>query len=186
MTNYRLTEEQLEQIQWGMHHSRQAEVRQRATAIHLLHQRYLPSEVSTQLAVSLGSIYNWHKRWRSHGVQGLANEAKSGRPKNTNQAYWELLEKTLDQCPSEFGYGFGIWTVDRLREHLRRETGIHLSNRRFRVLLKDLGFVYRRPKHDLTSLQDADDKQRGKDLLDWLKKTVPLGDSFSSLWMKQL
>jgi transposase len=186
MINYRLTEEQLEQIQWGMHHSRQAEVRQRATAIHLLHQGYSPSEVSSQLAVSLGSIYNWHKRWRSHGVKGLANEAKRGRPKNTNAAYCELLEKTLDQSPSEYGYGFGIWTVDRLREHLRRVTGIRLSNRRFRVLLKELGFVYRRPKHDLTSLQDAEAKQRGKQLLDWLKKDVRHGDSFSSLWMKQL
>lgn len=186
MINYSLSTDELEQIQWGMHHSKQAEVRQRSTAVHLLHQGHSPQEVATMLAVSMGNVYKWHRRWRAERLAGLENKAKSGRPKNTNQAYWELLEKTLDQCPSEFGYGFGIWTVDRLREHLRRETGIHLSNRRFRVLLKDLSFVYRRPKHDLTSLQDADDKQRGKDLLDWLKKTVPLGDSFSSLWMKQL
>jgi transposase len=184
MINYSLSTDELEQIQWGMHHSRHAEVRQRSTAVHLLHQGYSPQEVATMLAVSMGNVYKWHRRWRSEGLTGLRNKAKSGRPKNSNQNYCELLEKTLDQSPSEFGYGFGIWTVDRLREHLRQETGITLSNRRFRVLLKELGFVYRRPKHDLTSLQDAEDKQRAKDLLDWLKKDVPHGDSCSSLWMK--
>lgn len=186
MINYSLTTDELEQIQRGMHHSRKAEVRQRATAVHLLHQGYSPEEVATMLAVGMGSVYKWHRRWRSEGLEGLANKPKSGRPKNSNQTYCDLLEKTLTQSPSEYGYGFGIWTVDRLRVHLCRETGISLSNRRFRVLLKDLGFVYRRPKHDLTSLQDSDDKQRAKDLLDWLKKDVRHGDSSSSLWMKQV
>jgi transposase len=185
MINYSLSIDELEQIQWGMHHSTKGEVRQRSTAVHLLHQGHSPQEVATILAVSMGNVYKWHRRWRAEGLLGLENKAKSGRPKNTNTTYWQLLEKTLDQSPSEFGYGFGIWTVDRLREHLHRETGIGLSNRRFRALLKELGFVYRRPKHDLTSLQDAEDKQRSKDLLDWLKKDVPHEDSYSSLWMKQ-
>ena len=186
MINYKLSEEEIEQIQWGMHHSAKAEVRQRATAIHLLHLGQSPEEVSQLLAVSMGSIYNWHRGWRKEGLVGLENQAKSGRPKHADQAYCELLEKTLELDPSGCGYGFGIWTVDRLREYLRRETGIALSNRRFRALLQDLGYVYRRPKHDLTSLQDAEEKQRAKALLDWLKKDVLPGGLSSSLWTKQL
>jgi putative transposase len=169
-----------------MHHSPKAEVRQRATALHLLHLGQSPEEVSQLLAVSMGSIYNWHKRWRTDGLKGLENKAKSGRPKNADQAYCDLLDEVLEQSPEVYGYGFGIWTVDRLREHLYRETGISLSNRRFRVLLKERDYVYRRPKHDLTSLQDAEEKERSKDLLDWLKKDVKHGDILSSLWMKQL
>lgn len=185
MIDYELNAKELKEIQEGMHHSPKAEVRQRATAIHLLHLGQSPEEVSQMLAVSLGSIYNWHKRWRNKGLAGLANKAKSGRPKNASQAYCDLLEQVLDHEPDDYGYGFGIWTVDRLREHLRRETGILLSNRRFRALLKDLGYVYRRPKHDLTSLQDAEEKERSKALLDWLKKDLPHADMSSSLWMKQ-
>lgn len=185
MINYELNVEELEEIQTGMHHSPKAEVRQRATAIHLLHLGQSPEEVSEMLAVSLGSIYNWHKRWRNKGLEGLANKAKSGRPKNADETYCDLLKQTLEDEPKEHGYGFGIWTVDRLREHLRQETGISVSNRRFRALLKDLGYVYRRPKHDLTSLQDAEEKARSKTLLDWLKKDVRHGDISSSLWMKQ-
>lgn len=185
MIDYKLNDKELERIQKGMHHSSKAEVRQRATAIHLLHMGQSPKEVSQWLAVSVGSIYNWHNRWRADGLKGLENQPKSGRPKNADEAYCQLLEDVLEQEPAVYGYGFGIWTVDRLREHMRRETGISLSNRRFRALLKELGYVYRRPKHDLTSLQDAEEKQRTKTLLDWLKKEVPHGDLFSSLWMKQ-
>lgn len=185
MINYKLSDEELEEIQNGMHHSPKAEVRQRATGIHLLHLGQSPEEVSQLLAVSTGSVYNWHKRWRTDGLRGLENKAKSGRPKNADQAYCDLLEEVLEQSPEVYGYGFGIWTVDRLREHLRRETGTKLSNRRFRALLKDLGYVYRRPKHDLTALQDAEEKQRTTVLLDWLKKDVPNGDLSSSLWTKQ-
>lgn len=186
MIDYELNAKELKEIQEGMHHSPKAEVRQRATAIHLLHLGQSPETIGQMLAVSVGSIYNWHKRWRNEGLAGLANKAKSGRPKNADQAYCDLLEQTLAYEPSDYGYGFGIWTVDRLRAHLRGETGISLSNRRFRALLKDLGYVYRRPKHDLTGLQDAEEKERSQVLLDWLKKDVPHGDTSSSLLMKQL
>jgi putative transposase len=186
MIDYELNAKELKEIQEGMHYSPKAEVRQRATAIHLLHLGQSPEEVSAMMAVSIGSIYNWHKRWRREGLAGLANKAKSGRPKNANQAYCDLLEQTLAHEPSEYGYGFGIWTVDRLREHLYRETGIVLSNRRFRALLKDLGYVYRRPKHDLTRLQDVEEKERSRALLDWLKKDLSQEDIPLSLWTKQL
>lgn len=50
--------------------------------------------------------------------------------------------------------------------------------------MESLGYVYRRPKHDLTSLQDAEEKQRAKVLLDWLKKDVPHGALCQGLRMR--
>jgi hypothetical protein len=48
--------------------------------------------------------------------------------------------------------------VERLRDHLARVTGVHLSISRLRTLLRQQDYVYRRPKHDLTNLQDAETK----------------------------
>lgn len=185
MIDYKLTDEELAEIQRAMRYSPKVEVRQRATAIHLLHQGNKPEEVAEMMAVSMGSIYGWQRRWREAGVPGLANKAKSGRPKKADQAYCELLDEVIAKQPSDYGYAFGNWSVDRLREHMRQQTGIDLSNRRFRDLLAELGFVYRRPKHDLTQLQDADEKARTTELLDWLKKDASWMTSHSSLWMKQ-
>ena len=185
MIDYKLNDKELEVIQQAMNHARQAEVRQRATAIHLLHQDYKPKELAKMMAVSTGCIYTWHRRWRKEGLEGLKNRPKSGRPAKADEAYQQLLEDLLEAEPSEYGYGFAFWTVDRLREHLRQETGISLSNRRFRVLLKKKDYVYRRPKHDLTLLQDAEEKEQAKVLLEWLKKPVSTVSSNLSLWTKQ-
>ena len=51
MINYTLNSEEEEIVKWGMHHAPKAEVRQRATAIYLLHQSHSPSAVSEMLAV---------------------------------------------------------------------------------------------------------------------------------------
>ena len=51
MRDYELTASELEQVQWGMHQAPEAEVRQRATALHLsnysCHRRNLSTSVST-------------------------------------------------------------------------------------------------------------------------------------------
>jgi len=63
-------------------------------------------------------------------------------------------------------------------------TDISLTVQWLSVLLDDLGYVYRRPKHDLTHLQNAQAKQQALELLDELKKGATTMLSNSSLWMK--
>lgn len=184
MIDFSLNKEEVKTIQQGMQHAPQAEVRQRATAIHLLHQGHKPEEVADMMAVGMPTIYKWHKQWRTAGLEGLVNRPKSGRPRKANEAYCQLLAEVLKREPSDYGYAFGVWTVDRLREHMRRQTGIRLSNRRFRELMKQEGYVYRRPKHDVSALQDAAEVERGKLLLEWLKKEVSAEPLNSSLWTK--
>lgn len=185
MINYKLNEEDLKTIHQAMNHATEAEVRQRSTAIHLLHKQHKPQAVAEMMAVSMGCIYQWHRRWREDGIAGLKNRPKSGRPAKADENYCAVLEEVLAQDPSDYGYAFAFWTADRLRVHLRQKTGIQLSNRRFRVLMKKKGYVYRRPKHDLKHLQDAQAVDQAKELLDWVKKPVSRDSTNLSLWTKQ-
>jgi transposase len=95
-----------------------------------------------------------------------------------------LLE-VIEKEPGEFGYDFSIWTIDRLRAHLEKETGISLSESRFRALLKRKGYRYRRPKHDLGHLQAKEAKADAAEVLEGLKKRSSETISSSSLWMKR-
>lgn len=183
MIDYRLNEEELKTIHEAMHHAVEAEVRQRATAIHLLHLDHKPQEVADMMAVSMGCVYHWHRRWRADGIAGLKNRPKSGRPCKADANYCQ--REALAREPREYGYAFAFWTANRLREHLRQQTGIRLSNRRFRALMKKKGYVYRRPKHDLSHLQEAEEVERAKDLLEWLKKPVSQESLSLSLWTKR-
>jgi transposase len=91
----------------------------------------------------------------------------------------------IEKEPSELGYDFAIWTIDRLRAHLEQKTGISLSESRFRALLKRKGYRYRRPKYDLGHLQDKEAKEKAAELLEELKKRSSETISHSSLWTKR-
>lgn len=95
-----------------------------------------------------------------------------------------LLEEVIDQDPQELGYAFTIWTLNQLRHHMAAATGILLGQTQFRQLLKEQDFVYRRPKHDLTNLQDRQARQTAEAWLDELKKGPRQARSSSSLWTK--
>lgn len=140
------------------------------------------------LAVAPSSVWNWHRRWRSGGVAGLANAAKSGRPAKADAHYRHVLEQALNTEPSALGYAFALWTINRLRHYLADQTGILLSYTRFRALLSKHGYVYRQPKHDLSARQDQDARAAAAELLDRLKKTPSnpaTQPSNSSLWTKR-
>jgi transposase len=183
-TVYQLKPKELAEIERAIRQEKRSEVRQRATVIRLLHLGHKPEAVAEQQMVSVPTIYNWHKLWRANGLEGLANKTKTGRPPKATEAYCQKLEEMLEKEPSALGYRFAIWTADRLRAHLKKETGILLSESRFRALLKKRGYRYRRPKHDLSHLQDQKAKKQAEKLLEEMKKRASETISSSSLWTK--
>jgi transposase len=183
-TIYQLKPKEIAEIERAIRQDKRAEVKQRATVIRLLHLGHKPEVVAEQQMISVPTVYNWHKLWRENGVEGLANKARPGRKPKATEAYCLKLEEVLSKEPSEYGYRFAIWTSDRLRAHLEKETGIHLSETRFRALLKKKGYRYRRPKHDLSHLQDKAAKKKAEKLLEEMKKRASETISNSSLWTK--
>lgn len=181
---YHLNKRDEESVQAAMKHDKRPEVRQRATAVHMLHKGLKPAEVAEQLAVSAASIYNWHKRWRRDGMEGLANQPTPGRPAKATEEYVAILAEVIEQAPQEHGYAFTVWTVARLVEHMVQVTGIRLSPTQFRVLLQKHDYVYRRPKHDLSELQDDEAREQADEWLTRQKKEHSLAKSSSSLWTK--
>jgi hypothetical protein len=109
--NFHLNEHQLGQIEYAMNHSPLPEVRQRATAMRLLHLDHSPEAVAEMLAVAPSSVWNWHRRWRSGGLNGLANISKSGRPRKADANYLRVLDQALNTEPSALGFAFALWTI---------------------------------------------------------------------------
>lgn len=183
--DYHVSNEDLAVIETAIRHDKRAEVRQRCTVIHLLHLGYKVEQVAEIQTVSEPTIYGWYDRWREGGVEGLAYRPRSGRPLKADDEYSSTLLEVIDKEPSELGYEFTIWTIERLRRHLENKTGINLSESRFRALLKRKGYRYRRPKYDLGHLQDKDAKAEAAELLEELKKRSSETISNSSLWTKR-
>lgn len=183
--DYRLTEEELQAVEAAIRRDKRPEVRQRCTAIHLLHLGHKPEQVAEMQVVSIPTVYAWINRWRRGGVEELATKPRSGRPPKADEGYRQLLSEVIEKDPEELGYEFRVWTIERLRAHLAKETGIDLSETRLRVLLKREGYRYRRPRHALDHLQDKDAKQEAAELLEEMKKRSLETISNSSLWTKR-
>lgn len=185
---FELNAEQLTELEQAINGSVYPEVRQRAIAIRLLHLGNRPEQVSEVVLVSANTVWTWHRRYRKDGFAGLQDQARSGRPRKADNIYIDRLEQLLETDPRTVGLPFTIWTVQRLRLYLTEQTGISLSEARFRALPGRLGYVWKQPKHSIVHLQDADAQQTAAQILDWLKKTspsMPTEKPSFSLWTKQ-
>lgn len=184
--DFTLTDEQLAAVEHAMNHAPRPEVRQRATAIRVLHLGHKPEAVAEMVAVGTSTVWTWHRRYRAAGLDGLANRPKSGRPAKADANYLAEVERAIDTDPRNLGYAFSVWTINKLRKHRAKQTGILLSYTRFRALLSKHDYVYRQPKHDLSELQDDEAKAAAEDLLEWLKKSPSeMTPSSSSLGTKR-
>jgi len=186
--DYTLTETQLGELEQAINSSSYPEVRQRAIAVRMLHLGQHPEQVAQTVMVTSNTIYAWHKRWREHGIAGLRDGHRTGRPSKADQAYLEQLERLLDSDPRALGLPFTIWTINRLRLYLAEQTSILLSYTRFRALLSREGYRWKEPKHDLSHLQDRPAQETAEQVMDWLKKTsrlTQLPTPNSSLWTKR-
>ena len=183
--DFSLTKEQLQEVKHAMKKHDDLRVRNRAQMLHMLHMGQTPQDVATLCSITAATVYQWHTRWRTEGIDGLADRKRSGRSKVGGEAYVQALEKTIETEPAALGYEFSVWTVDRLIDHLAKETGVRVCEKTLRNRLRDNGYVYRRPKHDLGNLQDKAAKEQADALLKELKKEPRQGKSSYSLLTKQ-
>lgn len=56
--------------------------------------------------------------------------------------------------PQTLGYGFSVWSANRLAKHLEKTTKIPLSDDRLRAILAEEGFSFQRPKHTMKGKRD--------------------------------
>ena len=183
--NYTLTTEQLQIIEIAIKNHPNLRVRQRTQMIRLLHLGHKPQEIGGLLSVSGALVYMWHARWREAGLEGLMDKPKPGRPKVGGQAYRKRLAEIIETDPHTLGYGFNVWTTKRLILHMEKETAVLVHKNTMINMLDELGYVFRRPKHDLSNLQDKEAKETAAAILEDLKKKPNKVKSNYSLWTKR-
>jgi len=183
--NYTLTTEQLQNVVAAIKSHPDLRVRQRAQMIRLLHLGHKAQEVGDLLSVTGALVYYWHARWRESGLDGLSSKPRPGCPKVGGDEYRQRLEELIEAEPKTFDYGFNVWTTKRLLTHMEKETGIRVHENTMRNMLNELDYVFRRPKHDLSNLQDKKAKETVAEILEELKKKRVKEKSNYSLWTKR-
>jgi Homeodomain-like domain len=144
-------------------------VRHRAHALLDLLDSPSVHGTATRLAVSAKSLGRWRIRFLAEGGAGLRDLPRSGRPPTLPMAARALLETALTADPMDHGYPVTTWTMVDLTDLLARRGWI-VSTATVNRTVHALGYVHRRPRHDLHHRQDAEAVASAQHVLETLQK----------------
>jgi len=118
------------------------------------------------------TVGRWAARFRRRGLAGLQGPERDarGRPRRLHVEHLQLLRQTVLTSPRELGYAFTVWTLPRLAESLRQQTGATVQANYLGRLLHRMGIARRRPKHVLEGKRDEAAHDLAKSEMESLKK----------------
>lgn len=103
-------------------------------------------QVGELLGDSPRTVVNWVQRFEAHGLAGLSEGERPGRPGRLNSSQLTRVEAALRDSPDKFGLPTQMWDGPTLSEFLHRELGVNLKVRQCQRLFRHLGFRLRKPR----------------------------------------
>lgn len=141
----------------------------RKMAVERVREGERPSEVIASYGFHRCTIYRWltATRGRGHGLHALAARPATGRPRTlTARQERQVFHWINRKNPRQYGFDFGLWTRQIVRELIAQRFGVRLSLASIGALLARQGLTPQKP------LQRA--YQRDPDAIDrWQRETYP-------------
>jgi transposase len=116
------------------------------------------------------ALRRWELRFLADGRAGLADRPRAGRPSRFTPEADRLLQEALAASPMDYGYPVATWGLVDLTDLLATKQAIMIGPGALSRHLKKLGYVYRRPRHDLKHRQDAEAVASAQHTLTTLQK----------------
>ena len=98
-------------------------VAKRLRAVILNSQGRTSSELADILQAPRSKVSEWLARYEVHGVEGLLEGHRSGRPPELSPQQREQLSDILDSGPVVYGLDTGIWTSPMIAWIIEEEFG---------------------------------------------------------------
>ncbi len=126
-----------------------------------------PEVIVKALGFHRSCIYEWIAKYREGGIDALRTKRITGRPKKINGTQLRRIYNVVTmKDPRQLKFEFALWTRSMVRQLIRSEFGIRMSDVSVGRLLRKLGLSPQRP------LRRA--YQQDKDRVDaWLQDEYP-------------
>ena len=141
-------------------------VAKRLHAVVLNSEGHTSGELAEILKAPRSKVSQWLLRYQTHGMEGLLEGYRSGRPANLDAKQRGKLEDILDSGPVAYGLDMGIWTSPMIAWVIEEEFGVTYHPGHVRKLLHDLRFSQQRPRRVLMRA-NAEEQDR------WHRRTYP-------------
>jgi transposase len=118
----------------------------RIRAVRQIQQGAHPDEVAAGLGMTRAAVYAWLAKYREGGLEALKARPVPGRPpKLSGSQLARLYGLVVGNDPRQLRFAFALWTRAMVRELIRREFGVALSEVSVGRLLRKLGLSPQRP-----------------------------------------
>ena len=141
-------------------------VAKRLQAVVLNSEGRTSGELAGILKAPRSSVSEWLSLYQRHGVEGLLEGYRSGRPPRLTAEQRTQLSDILDSGPAAYGLDTGLWTSPMLAWVIEEEFGVAYHPGHVRKLLHNLDFSVQRPRRVLARA-DASAQDR------WHRRTYP-------------
>jgi transposase len=118
----------------------------RIRAVRQIEQGAHPEDIAQALGMTRAAVYSWLAKYRQGGLEALRAKQVPGRPPTLSGAQLaRLYQLVVGNDPRQLRFTFALWTRAMIRELIRREFGVRLSEVSVGRLLRKLGLSPQRP-----------------------------------------
>lgn len=132
-------------IQQEMARSDESRYDHRLHGVLLVASGHSCQQVADLFGENRRTVQRWVTRFETHGLTGLRDGARSGRPARLNPKHWVALGRDLRREPQQFGHAGHLWDGKLLAAHLRLRYKVRLGVRQCQRLFGHMGFRLRKP-----------------------------------------
>jgi len=118
----------------------------RLSAVKRIEAGESPELIAKGLGINRRTVYRWLSGFHYQGEEGLKAKPIPGAPPKVNAKQMAKLAKVVrEKNPLQLQFEYALWTLAIIRELLRRDFGVKLSEVSVGRLMKRLGFTPQRP-----------------------------------------
>lgn len=130
-------------------------VAKRLRAVVLNSEGHTSGELAEMLQAPRSKVSEWLQRYQTHGIDGLLEGYRSGRPAELSEKQQQQLGDILDSGPVAYGLDIGIWNSPMIAWVIQEEFGVQYHPGHVRKLLHGWGFSVQRPRRVLARADAA-------------------------------
>ena len=133
-------------IQQEIIRSGEARYDHRLHGLLLVCKGYSCNKTADILGQSPRTVVSWVRRFEEHGLAGLQDHERPGRPSSLETDHAERVAGDLRRSPRDLGYEQNLWDGKLLSHHLEKTYQVRIQVRQCQRLFHALGFRRRKPR----------------------------------------
>ena len=123
-------------------------------------------QVAAILKVHRSKVPIWLHNWQKHGMDGVLEGHRPGRPTTLSNQQKQKLADILDSSAVAYGFTTGVWTSPMVKRIIEEEFSVTYHPSHVSRILHEIGFSVQRPKK---ALAQADKNLQSR----WIRYKYP-------------